>query len=372
MGKYFKASDYYPDDKDIYDFLDSQTRSIEPIASFLRSRYVFVSKEDDKEHLQVYSSLLYFDWPSANKLVDTVNIREVEQKVCHSKICVDTGIEVVKSAIQAVKDGRDCSKREVYQIRQNSNDTIEIDVTYLDIDTSKTRVLQKREKDLQIVASKNGEEWCFRYTDNDRSKTIVKEIKEKLLTEIQLDTCTEKIIDLSHIRDHSVRVDFFKKMMTEIEGFRFLGASTIKVDRLPRETQPQNDDDDDIDQEEQIIELENRLKKVIMYGQDLFTVREFQELVRDGFFISSSQWKSQKRDGNPEVIEFSAGFNNSPEGKDFYYKVLGVYKLDDGGNLKKVREKVFGLERDTYLSALEKNAYNALISVENTANEHDS
>lgn len=90
MAKYFKASDYYPDDKDIYDFLDSQTRSINPLLTFLKSKNIFASKLSDKEYLQNYIALLYLDWESANRLVDIVDIRETDEKVRHTEFNITT------------------------------------------------------------------------------------------------------------------------------------------------------------------------------------------------------------------------------------------------------------------------------------------
>lgn len=75
MSKYFKDSDYYPDDKDIYDFLDSQTKNTKAMINYLRKRNIFASVSSEKDDLQKFVSLLYFDWESAKELVDLVNIK---------------------------------------------------------------------------------------------------------------------------------------------------------------------------------------------------------------------------------------------------------------------------------------------------------
>jgi len=361
MAKYFKASDYYPDDKDIYDFLDSQTRSVKPLLTFLRSRNIFSSKLSEKDNLQNYISLLYFDWDSANKLVDIVDIREREQKVRHSQFNIDTESDVIHSMANIIRDERHEAKREVYRISRH-NDEIDIHVTYLDIDTSKTRVLQKKEKELQVTATKTEGGWSFRHTDSNRAKNIVTNLVAKLGEATNQETVTEKNIDISHIYDNTRRVSFFKKTMSDIEGFRLIDVTNIKVDRL---LLPEGDNNDSEEEEE----LEEKLKKVVMYGVDLFTTPEFQELVKQGFFISGAQWKSEKSDGQGERVEFAANFNNPSEGKDFVYKVLGAYRIDDSGNLLQTKEKVFGTEKKTYLAALESSAHAALSLVNGDTNE---
>lgn len=361
MAKYFKASDYYPDDKDIYDFLDSQTRSPNPLLMFLKSKNIFASKLSQKENLQNYISLLYFDWGSANRLVDIVDIRETEQKVRHTEFNIIAEPDAIHSIAKTVRDERHDAKREVYNINIHDNE-VDINVTYLDIDTSKTRVLQKREKELHITATKTDGGWSFRHTDNERAKNIVKHLVGRLGEETSQESLTEKNIDISNISDNVTRVSFFKQTMSGIEGFRLIDVTNIKVDRLARDAQSDDDSED-----EEV--LEEKLKKVVMYGVDLFTTPEFQELVNQGFFISGAQWKSEKTDGQGERVEFAAGFNVPVEGKDFVYKVLGVYRHDDAGNLLQTKEKVYGTEKKLYLSALEGSAHAALTTVNGGSNE---
>ena len=363
MAKYFKASDYYPDNKDIYDFLDSQTRSINPLLSFLKNRNIFASKLSEKEHLQEYISILYFDWNSANNLVNTIDIRESEPKVKHSKYDIVANPELVHSIAKQVSDIRHELKREVYNIKFNSNE-IDIYVTYLDIDTSKTRVIQKREKELIITAAQSDKGWLFRYTDSDRSKQIVKELISKIGENTKQDSIIEQNIDISNITDNHKRVSFFKDTMTKIDGFRLIDVTNIKVEILPKIQRIEDENGNETEEE-----IENKLKRVVMYGVDLFTTHEFQELVNQGFFISSANWKSDKVDGKGLRVEFSASFNNPIECKDFAYKILGVYHLNESGDLQQTRDKVSEFEKKEYLSLLEASAHAALIAINGDANE---
>ena len=361
MAKYFKASDYYPDDKDIYDFLDSQTRSIDPMLMFLRNRNIFASKTAEKISLQNYISLLYFDWESLNRLVDIVNIRDTEQKVRHTQYGIDVDAETIHSLANTVKNERGESRREVYRITKHGEE-IDVHVTYLDIDTSKTRVLQKREKELQLTATRTEAGWSFRHTDNERGKDILKSIIKKIGENISQEEISQKRIEIGHLSDNTQRVSFFKNTMSGMDGFRLIDVSNLKVDRLPRELQNDEETEDEED-------IEEKLRKVVMYGIDLFTTREYQDLVRQGFFISGAQWKTQKTDGKGEIVEFSAGFNAPSEGKDFAYKVMGVYRIDDTGNLLQKREKVVGSEKKAYLTALELSAHNALNTIDGESDE---
>lgn len=359
MAKYFKASDYYPDDKDIYDFLDSQTRSTEPLLKFLKNRNILASKEVEKINLQHYISLLYFDWESANKLIDIIDIRDTEQKMSHVNCEIAVDPENVHSLINTIKNDRGDTRREVYQIQKHAEE-IDIRVTYIDIDTSKTILLQKKEKEIQITASKMQNNWLFRHTDNDRAKEIVKVLIEKIGQITDQKDIPKRCIEIGHLNDNKKRVEFFHNTMTSMDGFRLTDVTNVKVDKLAKELYAEEEDED--------LEVKEKIRKVIMYGIDLFTTTEYQNLVKQGFFISGAQWKSQKTDGKGEQVEFSAGFSSPIEGKDFAYKVLGIYRVDETGNLMKEREKVMGSEKKSYLGAIEASAINALNKINGEMN----
>lgn len=351
MAKYFKASDYYPDDKDVYDFLNSQTRSITPLLYFLRSLNVFGSKGAEKEDLQQYISLMYLDWDSANRLVDITDIRDTEPKVRNTKFNISSQTDEIIAVTKRVKDGRHQKMREVYNISKHGDD-VDIHVTYLDIDTSRTRVLQKRERELTITATATKEGLAFRYTDSERARSIIDKIINTISEKNAIKEVPERNIDISHIKDSEARVKFFKKLMTDISGFKLIDVKKLNVTRFSSLSDNEEDEIED--------EVEEKLKKVIMYGGDLLTTTEFQDLAKQRFFISGAIWKSERVDGKEERVEFSAAFNNASEGKEFAYKVIGVYRLDDNGKFTETREKVFGAEKKQYLAALESSAYKAL------------
>lgn len=367
MSKYFKAAEYYPDDKDIYDFLDSQLRTNDLMLWYLKTRGIFAAKQATKEDLQRYVSLLHFDWPSAVRLVDTVDLRETEEKITNHRVEIAANTEEITDALQSVRDERQQHDREVYRIRRDG-DAIIANVQYLDVDTSRSRVLQKRERDLEMRITPSTGEISITHTDSQRAKDIVENVLDALMRTQQVTELNAHRIDLSHIQDHRRRLQFFIKMMREMRDMTLLDVSNIKVDRVPPLT---SDGEEEYVDEEIEQEAPEKLKRVVLMGEQLLLTREFRELTDRGFFISSANWISEKNDGRGIRVEFHAGFSESAEAKDFSYKVLGEYHRDDAGELLADRRRVFGTDRLAYQTALETSAFEALAAVERGTSDAD-
>jgi hypothetical protein len=360
MGKYFQAAEYYPDDKDIYDFLDSQCRTTDMMLTYLRTRGIFAAQQAQKEYLQRYISLLHFDWLTAVQLVETVDLREMEEKQTNRKVEIAADAVQIYDALQVVQKDRQQQCREVYRTTQKGN-TVIATVKYLDIDTSKSRVIQKRERDLEIRITHDAGQISITHTATPRAKAITESILSALMKSTDVSELNDHCIDLSRIRDHKLRLKFFIKMMRELPGMTLLDVCNIKVDRVPPTSEEIADDEQN---EEATHEAHEKLKRAVLMGEQLLLTREFSELTSRGFFISSANWISEKNDTRGIKVEFHAGFGESAEGRNFSYRVIGEYHRDEAGDLQTDRKKVCGSDRLAYQDALEKSAYAALDAVE--------
>lgn len=354
-NKYFKASEYYPDDKDIYDFLDSQTRSNDHLMTYLRNRGIFVSKNEPKEDLQRYVSLLYFDWRSAVQLVNMIDLRETEDKLANRKVSIPSTQEHLDEALRRVQNMRQVPNREVYQLRRTETGII-VDVKYIDVDTSKSRVLQKRERELEIRIDDNNGELSIRHTDCAKAKSIVENVLGELMDVVNVKVLPQTYIELKSIKEHRKRLMFFIKLMREIPGFKLINVSNLKIEKMPRQ---EDEKSKDMDEEE----LRDKLKRAVLIGDQLLLAREFQEFSDRGFFISSATWLSEKDGGYGPQVEFHAGFNDPSEADEFSYKVMGEYEKDENGEFFKQRKKVEGSAKRNYLEALESSAFAAKTSL---------
>jgi hypothetical protein len=363
MGKYFRSSYYCPDDKDIYDFLVATNANTDCILGFLRRLGIFASSADPKEQLREYASLLYYDWSLSNVLADTATVRDLEEHSVSRDVKWDGDFNSLRDSLTAVEEKRKDRNRELYSIYQSGN-TITLKVTYVDIESAKTRMLQEREKDLtiEIQATQNG--FHLRMDSNKRSHAVVADIlKEITPDEAEASAPEVDGISLDLVATAAGRVDFFNKMMNGIDKLHLREVIHIKMEKLQIEEDVADADDDNGEDPAVNDDVEETLQKIIFYGRNLFRSTEFTSLVSKGYFIANATWRAEVKDEKREHIELTAGFTERDDAEDFEYKVLGLYRRDDAGDLRAIRERVPGPETRVWLERIETGAKNALAEV---------
>lgn len=358
MGKYFRSSYYYPDDKDIYDFLSATHATIDAMLQFLRREGIYVSEKESREHLCEYISLYYLSWENAEQLVDLVNVRETDEPATSQSYSWTGPFSDVSDAMKGVQAIRATREREVYTIDATA-DAISVTVSYVEIENGKTRLLQQREKSLSLQIQKRADGFHVRYDNNPRSEAIIQTLIGQLQEQDQSEEKKEirgSGIDLSGVTSAKGRVDFFRKMMDGIEGLDLREVTKIGMERLPGTV---IEGDEELDEDD----VEETIEKMIVYGRRLWQTPAFQEFVEKGFFVSNATWRSELKQPTREHVELSAGFSSPKEGQGFQYKVHAIFRRDDNGDLRPARERVLGAMHETLLLGIEAGAETALAEV---------
>ena len=354
MDKYYRSSFYWPDDKDIYDFLDGVNTPNERIRKLLRSFGVFVSPSAPRKELLSYVSLLYHDWNAANKVVSMATVRSAEDKRTNQNVKFEGSFNLIQSAVEDIRALRHDRDREKYTFIETTADTIAFTVDYIDVLSAATRLLQEREKTIFVQITRTQDGFKARYDNNPRAKQIVENILGKLEEQAADEgrTIEKNSIELSSLQIASLRVSFFKNLLTGIEGTELRDVVNVRMKKLEKPPENEtNEKDADSDPDPTDDELEDALEKVIFYGKRLFTVPEFQKLVDKSFFIANAVWRAELATEKREHVELTAGFND--EGKDFSYKILGIYTRDDEGEIRATREHPPKELSETLLTKLE-------------------
>ncbi|MCX6952519.1 MAG: hypothetical protein NTV51_10185 [Verrucomicrobia bacterium] len=326
MNEYYKSSDYYPDDKDIYDFLSSTGAPHPGMVDFLADYGIFCSFKNNKDDIQKYLSYLFLSWPKAGALLEMVDNRDTEEHLTTSDVEIVADMDTVRAAIEAVKNLRSKRDREHYDLKFGTNE-VEATITYIYQDTSKTRVLQKRERQVELWVTIKETSLQLRHTNNNATANKIVENFLGLLAEKNnaiADKLKPRYISFDKITSASARVQFFKDMMTNIPDFSWKDVTNIKVGKIPKHFSKNTEDDDDE------IDADEAVSKVIIYGTRLFSTNEFQNLVAKGFFITAATWKSEYAPEAPDQVEFVAGFSDPETCKLFGFKATGKYLSIDG------------------------------------------
>lgn len=277
-----------------------------------------------------------------------VDNRDTEEHLTTSDIDVVSDMDTVRAAIEAVKKRRAKTEREHYELKFGV-DEVEATITYIHLDTSKTRVLQKRERQIELWITITGKGLHLRHTNNNATAI---EVVENFLGELAeknkelADKLKPRYISFDKVASADARVQFFKDMMTSIPDFSWKDVTNIKVGKLPKHlAKPADGEDEEVD-------IDDAVSKVIMYGTRLFSTKEFQNLVAKGFFITAATWRSEFTPDAPDQVEFVAGFSDPETCKWFGFKVTGKYPTVDGVVQSK-REKLAVSSAKAFTTRLE-------------------
>src|ERR1043165_6440838 len=331
MAKHAHVSRYYADDKDIADLVSQSGIKAHQLAAFLRERGIIVSPKLSKEEMIGYFRFISFAWPDFDILVARLNRPDREEDFTSCRIRAP-GLEIgaVLERLAVIRDDRGQRFAEIHKAEIISPGIIELRGDYTEIDPSKTRALQRRDRQLTVRIEKSANILKVRHHDNARAKAIVAMLEQGInnLTE---QIRGSEVIDVSGLSS-AQRDEFFIRMARHIEGFDLDGVNDLKVER-PQTPGPQQQTDERAPTPPQ---AESRFKgvveKAILTGSDLLLSEEYQRYSSTGYAISKMVWTIRETSNVTEVFELMAEFRGQSSNQ-FRYDVTGTYSRREDGSL---------------------------------------
>ncbi len=362
----FQPSKYYADDKDIHDILSSPKLPFKKLLSLARERGIFMSEECQRQEEVVHHmSMLPFSWTQLQEVMDAVERDDKEEKLAPCKVESKAELDDVRAVISKIKDARGEAFGECYTITENKAGRLQLKVSYSEPDFQKARLIQRREKDAFIEIEKKGTTLEIRHTQNEKTNMVLTEILSELNPPDAAEKAIRRNIELSGIKNHEHRTEFFVNLMGEMEGFQLHQVKDLKVDRIVEEpNQPVNpEEEDNGEAKEKKEELKALVRKIALSGENILLSTQYQQLAKDGFFISKSIWTSVEVTGKGRIFEFEAEFKDAENASNFAYNIRGMYDRDKDGELAKVRSAINEMEREQLKSRLEDAAYESVDKV---------
>ena len=383
MPKRAHTSLYYADDRDVYDLLEAATRNL-PLAKlfdYAKTRGLFLSTQDGRETLVEELSSLTHSWEQLKSMLEATDSPDRNEKKTSKNPPTQDNLEAVERHFQNIRDERSEEWDEVYVINRHEENSMTVTVQYTEMDTRKTRLFQRRMRDITFQVIKSGQGIKIRHEANERANKIAADIIKKL-TPPQVESASTEI-NLSGQRDPVVRTKFFLNLMTKMVGFRLEDVAYLDVDRIADNDAANDEASDEEKAEEKEEENDDKIpsmtaeaiemKGVVsasLKGEGLLHSPEFIALRDKGFFISHTVWHAIEDKDEGKRVEFQAQFENGAEATGFKYSVRKVYEQFKKGGFKKSHSDVNTIDMDSYESLLEKTASEALISC--TQTESDS
>jgi hypothetical protein len=360
----FQPSKYYADDKDVHDILSSPKIPLKKLLSLCRQRGIFLSEECPREELVHYMSKLPFSWLQIQEVMGEVEREDREENLTTCKLNSNGHLDAVEQAIQKVRENRGEALSEVYDVTQTKEGRLQIKVVYTEPDFQRARLIQRRQKEAIIEIEAKGKDLDVRHTQNEKTQDILAELQSLLTPPDGADKPVLRTIELSGIRNHKQRTKFFINLFSGMEGFQLREVRDLKVDLLTGEeandpAQPEEDQELRMSKEA----LKALVRKVALSGENILLSPQYQQLAKDGFFISKAIWTSMETAAKGRLFEFEAEFQNPQSASDFAYRVRGMYDRDKDGELVKAKTHVDDSEKDQLRSCLEAAAYASIENV---------
>jgi metal-sulfur cluster biosynthetic enzyme len=362
----FQPAKYYADDKDIHDILSSPKISVKKLLSLARERGMFISEECQRQEEVVhYMSMLPFSWTQLQEVMDSVEREDKEEKLAPCKVALKAEMEDIHQAVVKVRQMRGEKLGENYSITQSKEGRLYVKVTYTEPDFQKARLIQRREKEAIIEVEKKSNDLEIRHTQNEKTDTILTEILDALTPPESAEKLARRNIELSGINNHEHRTQFFINLIGGMEGFQLRQVKDLKVDRISEgSAEPvEEEDNDEGNTDEKQDQLKALVRKVALTGDNILLSPQYQQLARDGFFISKSVWTSAEVADKGRLFEFDAEFMDAENASSFAYHIRGVYDRDKDGELVKVRSNVSDTEKAQLKQCLEDAAYDSVEKV---------
>lgn len=338
------ASLLVADNKDINDLLSTEAGVFNRrrLVALALARGIVLSKRDSREDLVRYLSLLSYDRRDLDALLDAAAPTERHHPYSIAKYDIDCELDELVRIAETIRDERAERHDEVAQAQRRGGSVV-LRVTYSELDTSRTRLQQKRDKEAIIEFERVGGGLQVRSTPGQKSEIYIGAIIAKVGAGVGIPDA--RLINFSGLREATARTAFFLQILTKLEvDHTNLEVNDVRVNKLPdlEDDGDEEGDDDGVSDHTRAI-VASELRNASLEGTNVLTTPVYRNLERAGYFITKMVWSARNREDEQAIAE--AWFNDGPNCSDFRYRVRGAAK----GALSEERRK-------TWLIALEKAA----------------
>jgi len=346
---------YCATDKEIFDALMSAKQKISKsvLQEIAKDRGILLSAQDSREDLIGFIALLPHDYHDLNTLLEQREHSGRQEKLTSITLKENLNPDEIREILKEYATESPVDERLTHQSKGSRH--LVATVNYVDVDYSKTRLIQRTPKEAEIEFHVEKEKTTIRMPANERALGIFEKIKDKLDSKKKKEIQALRI-ELSEFESPTLRTEFFTSLISGLEGFSLDNVTSVKVERLKQEPEEQGLElEDDQENEEAKQEALALVKKVALRGETLLASEEFQSFTKRDFFITSIIWRSRSNRPPYPLIEFEAAFEHPIAGKGFKYFVRGSYNVV-GGHLTKTMRPVDADSKESYLCLIEKTA----------------
>lgn len=317
-------------DKALFDALSQPRVTPNELRDLYLQRGILVSKATDKKELAKNFSKFSHDFHLHQKIAAIFGgfLRREKSTSVIIKNTISRDI-MLEAADQLKKELE--SQDDLCDIIADKN-IVRIHVTYLSTNYGKSDFCQVEKKTAVFEIEKQDLGYSIRRPDNDQAKayesTFLKHI-ERLFNEENPEEEFDLDIDeinLSNIEDAEKRTEFFTRLINGLEGF----ALHDVTDAYVYHPKPKVIEEEDGDTDSGV-----HISKASLKGEGVLKSEELTSLYQRGFYIWKIRWKVLEKDGDSDMYEFEAQFNDPLDFNGFSYISRGYKKFKGAGEYNK-------------------------------------
>lgn len=332
------------------------------------SRGIIISKQTPRKVLSKNFSKFTHDYYDHQKIAEILG-SEPRRERSTSKLVsnMPEKATLLKAADQLKKDLTD--QKDLCHIVADKNGIINIHITYMSTNFSKSDFKQVIKKQAVIEIEPTDLGYVIRRPDNEQTEnyeqlllSLIEGIsKEKALEEGKSISEAElgiHEISLENIDSAELRIEFFTRLINGLEGYDLDDVTDAYV------FHPKPDE-----YEEEVAEtdLGVHVSKASLKGEGVLKSEEISSLYDRGFYICKIKWRAKEKGADANIFEFEAQFNNPQSFSDFSYIAKGIKKYKGHGEYNKSTSQLKDDQKLFFSRLIEKTARSIIIDLNNQA-----
>ena len=289
---------------------------------FRKTRGLFLSKQLDEEGVAKFFSKIGFSWEQFKDLSIYLDSDEIGEKRASLKIADEVDRDLIIQAIDELKDAR--IAEEHYRVTARS-DGININANYTKNNFSKSKSFQREFRSFGLeITTKNGQ-IEIEYDLEDRCVKIANELFQGIKRAAKKELQQIEIVFLGAARGEQL-TKFFLALLSGIEGLVRLSVCDVRVNSAITKS----GDDEEAD-DETAEKMKGLVQSALLKGEDVTSSKMFQQLLKDGYFISGVTWYAKEKGGEMRKVVLEAGFRDVGGQHKFYADGKKIYGVDADG-----------------------------------------
>ena len=346
---------YCATDKELFDVLMSSKQHFGEriLLSLARRRGILYSRSDDRADLADKLSVMTYGFHEIRAIQDEFERAGRGEKTTSFRINMELTVAEIKEIADEYRDAADDEEKVV--TRSVGQAGVAVDLKYTETDFSKTRLLQRQEREAHIEFKVEQGHTVVTLPATEKARQAVAALKDRLYAKKQADIGVEEV-DLSSVTDPKLRTAFFTRLITRLAGFSLQNVTRVKADLAEK---PEDDIDAEENGEEGAEEASEEMlgvvRAVALNGESLLASPLYQGLQKRGFFLTSITWQSKRNVLPFQIVQFDAAFDDPAHGREFKYAVRG-WATQKGGDYIKNFKVVPPEEKKVLLGIIENTA----------------